>query len=87
MTEHCIVTFRPIEWYKDNEKKKTYFCRGKKEFQMEEVLDILQLNVDGSRICTERPMSVTDAAAFVIDTRELLARKDYSQFISNINLS
>lgn len=44
---------------------------------MEDVLDILQLNVDGNRICTERPLSVAEDAAFVIDTRELLARKDY----------
>ena len=44
---------------------------------MEEVLDILQLNVDGNRICTERPLSVAEDAAFVIDTRELLAQKDY----------
>jgi len=44
---------------------------------MEEVLDILQLNVDGNRICTERPLSVAEDAAFVIDTQELLARKDY----------
>jgi len=44
---------------------------------MKEVLDILQLNVGGNRICTGRPMSVIEDAAFVIDTRELLARKDY----------
>ena len=42
-----------------------------------EVLDILQLNVDSNRICTERPLSVTEDAAIVIDTRELVARKDY----------
>ena len=44
---------------------------------MEEMLDILQLNVDGNRICTERPLSVNEDAAFVIDTRELVVRKDY----------
>ena len=53
-TEHCIFIDRPIELYKDNQKT-PYFWRGKKEFQMEEMLDILQLNVDGNRICTERP--------------------------------
>ena len=67
MTEHCIVIFRLIELYKDNEKI-PYFWRGEKEFQMEEVLDILQLNIDGSRICIGRPMSVTEDTAFVIDT-------------------
>ena len=75
MTEHCIVIIRPIELYEDNPKT-PYFWRGKKEFQME-VVDILQLNVDSNRICTERPLSVTEDAAFVIDTRELVARKDY----------
>ena len=74
--EHCTVIFRPIELYKDNAKT-PYFWRGKKEFQLEEVLDILQLNVDGNRICTELPMPVIEDAAFVIDTRELLARRDY----------
>lgn len=75
-TENCIFIDRPIELYKDNGKT-PYFWRGKKEFQMEEILDILQLNVDGNRICTERPLSVNEDAAFVIDTRELFARRDY----------
>lgn len=41
---------------------------------MEEVLDILQLNVDSHRICTEQPVSVNEDVAFVIDTRELLGK-------------
>ncbi|KAL9954620.1 hypothetical protein ACROYT_G042184 [Oculina patagonica] len=68
--------WRPVEFYQGNEKT-PYFWRGKKEFQLEEVLDILKVNVDGNRICTERPLAVAEDAAFVIDTRELLARKDY----------
>ena len=39
---------------------------------MEDVLDILQLDVDGNRIRTERPLSVAEDAGFVIDARELL---------------
>lgn len=72
----CIVIFRPLEFYKDNEKT-PYYWKGKEEFQMEEVLNILQLNVDGDRICSERPLSVAENAAFVVDTRELPTRKDY----------
>ncbi|KAJ7380746.1 hypothetical protein OS493_007119 [Desmophyllum pertusum] len=67
---------RPLEFYKDNEKT-PYYWKGKEEFQMEEVLNILQLNVDGDRICSERPLSVAENAAFVVDTRELPTRKDY----------
>ena len=76
-TENCIFIDRPIELYKNNGKTPC-FWRGKKEFQMEEILEILQLNVDSNRICTEQPLSVNEDVAFVIDTWELVARRDYA---------
>ena len=54
-----------------------YFWKGKRDFQLDEVLDILHLSVDGNRICLERPLGVNEDASFVIDTRKLQARRDY----------
>ena len=57
--------------------KTPYFWKGKRDFQLDEVLDILHLSVDGNRICLERPLGVNEDASFVIDTRKLQARRDY----------
>ena len=52
--------------------KTPYFWKGKRDFQLDEVLDILHLSVDGNRICLERPLGVNEDASFVIDTIDVI---------------
>jgi len=75
-SESEVEELRPLEFYEEN-MKTPYFWKGKRDFQLDEVLDILHLSVDGNRICLERPLGVNEDASFVFDTRKLQARRDY----------
>ena len=72
-----ILNFSIVHYYKENQQT-PYYRRGKKIFSFEDVLNIVEIHQDLTRICTEVPQHVQEDAFVLIDASQLSDRKDFT---------